>query len=426
MKPSLVLHCCTPLLTYQFIGGGKIVQIGDRERNLTVKQLQQFVIGAFAASLLAITFALLAHADDFTCEGNVGNITVENLVVPDNQSCQLNETIVTGNINVETNASLVAKGVDVDGNIQSEGATSVIVEGNSQIDGDIQIKEGGNARVVDTVIDGDLLFDENQGKIEANRNTIGGNLQALNNSGGLTITANTIDGNLQCKENDPAPTVSGNSAASKEDQCAGDDDDGSGDDGDKDNDDSDKDDDGYQDDGICDDDDGDGNDDACEEHEIDVDTEDGGLLTADNDDVEIRFPTNAVTINTRFRWTETELDDEALAIAPGQFGQLTFVLKALNGTEIDDDFVFSEPIQMTIRYTDAELGSIDEDDLMLYYRDITQNAWRPVTETCDDDEDDLVLRDTTNNQLTVAVCHLTQFGLFQQLSMNLYLPLVQR
>lgn len=421
VRPSLVPHYRTAMLTHQFTGGGRIVQISDRERNVTVKQLQQFVISAVAASFLAMTFAALAHADDFTCEGNVGNITVENLVVPDNQSCQLNETIVTGNINVETNASLVAQGVDVDGNIQAEGATSVVVEGNSQIDGDIQIKEGGSATIVDTTIDGDLLFDENQGKIEADRNTIDGDLQAFNNTGGLTITANTIDGNLQCKENDPAPTVNGNSAASKEDQCAGD-----GDDDDKDDGDSDKDDDGYQDDGICDDDDGDGNDDACEEHEIDVDTKDGGLITADNDDVEISFPANAVTVNTRFRWTETELDDDALAIAPGQFGQLTFVLKALNGTEIDDDFVFAEPIQMSIHYTDAELGSIDEDDLMLYYRDTTKNAWRPVTETCDDDEDALVLRDTANNQLTVAVCHLTQFGLFQQLSMNLYLPLVQR
>ncbi|MBV7332639.1 hypothetical protein KFU94_31305 [Chloroflexi bacterium TSY] len=102
------------------------------------------------------------------------------------------------------------------------------------------------------------------------------------------------------------------------------------------------------------------------------------------------------------------------------------MLKALNGDAIDDDFKFDEPIQITIRYADEDIAQIDEELLMLYFRDVRQNAWRPVTETCDDDEDHLVLRDKEKNQLTVAVCHLTQFGLFGQSNRILFLPLIQR
>lgn len=399
---------------------------------------------------LLLTTDLPVKADDFRCVGTVGNITVDNLEVPDGETCQLNGTRVSGNIIVSTGARLTADNVRVEGNIQAEGATSVVVRGSTTVDGSIQLKQGGSATVTDVRINGDLQLESNNGELSANRNTIGGNLQAFQNSGGLTILSNMIDGNLQCKENNPPPTVRGNQAASKEDQCAEesgdpnpnptstptgtptgtpnpaptstpdpDDDDGDDDDGDRD-------DDGYQDDGLCDDDDDDGDDDACEEHEIDVTTDDDTMLRAADDDIEIRFPRNAVTENTRFRWTETQLDDDAGRIAPGAFGQLTFLLKALAGGEIDDDFHFANPIRMTIRYTDADVAQFAEEDLMLYYRDRNQNTWRPVTETCGDDVEDAVLRDLANNQLTVAVCHLTQFGLFGELSHQLYLPLIER
>ena len=145
-----------------------------------------------------------------------------------------------------------------------------------------------------------------------------------------------------------------------------------------------------------------------------------------DDDIEIRFPTNVVTTTTRFRWTETELDDDALTIAPGPFGGVTFLLKALTGDDIADDFAFANPVYITITYTNAEVGLIDEDDLMLYFRDTDQNRWRPVTETCDDDVDEPILRDPANNQLSVAVCHLTQFALFGEFNTRLLLPLIQK
>ena len=79
-----------------------------------------------------------------------------------------------------------------------------------------------NVRNYSIFIFGDILFDEQDGDLAANRNRIGGNLQAFQNTGGLSINDNRIDGNLQCKKNDPAPTGGGNVVqGSKEDQCEG-------------------------------------------------------------------------------------------------------------------------------------------------------------------------------------------------------------
>lgn len=169
----------------------------------------------------------LSTLGTFTCRTTLNGGTRDNIVVPDNATCTLNNTKVEGNIVVKTGATLIAKGVLVDGNIQSEGHARVTVIKStlrkSQVGGSIQLKQGKRANVLDTIIDGSLQVEQNRGLFNFSRNTIGSDLQAFSNRGtGLTISSNRIDGNLQCKSNNPAPTGSGNIVqGNKEDQCAG-------------------------------------------------------------------------------------------------------------------------------------------------------------------------------------------------------------
>lgn len=163
-----------------------------------------------------------ARAEELDCRTTLGAITVDNLRVPQGATCTLQGTVVQGTIVVETNATLRASGVRVVGNVQAENARRVNVTAGSQVGGSIQIVQGGAAQILNTRVNGDILFDDNSGLLVAKRNTLGGNLQAFQNTGGVTIERNTIDGNLQCKENVPAPTGFGNIVqGSKEDQCAG-------------------------------------------------------------------------------------------------------------------------------------------------------------------------------------------------------------
>lgn len=185
---------------------------------------KQRIALAFVAALLVMTglmpVAPVARAEEFTCRGTVGAITLDNIAVPDGATCVLQGTRAKGTIKVGTNATLRASGVQVNGNVQAEGAKLVVVNSNSTVGGSVQIKQGQAATIANVRITGDLQFDANTQQLVARANRIGGNLQAFKNTGGLTIENNRIAQNLQCKENRPAPTGGGNTAGSKEDQCA--------------------------------------------------------------------------------------------------------------------------------------------------------------------------------------------------------------
>jgi hypothetical protein len=64
--------------------------------------------------------------------------------------CTLDRVTVTGNVIVEPRNGLVAKTVTADGSIQADGHTRVTVTASSRVTDDIQINQGGGARVTGT------------------------------------------------------------------------------------------------------------------------------------------------------------------------------------------------------------------------------------------------------------------------------------
>ena len=127
-----------------------------------------------------------ASAEERVCRGTIGAVTVDNLRVPQDATCTLNDTRVEGTIKVERDGTLKAFGIRVIGNVQAEDARKVVVR-NGSVGGSVQIVQGRAARILGTRITGDILFDEQDGDLAANRNRIGGNLQAFQNTGGLSI-----------------------------------------------------------------------------------------------------------------------------------------------------------------------------------------------------------------------------------------------
>jgi hypothetical protein len=127
---------------------------------------------------------------------------------------------VAGSVTVERDSSLAARGVHVQGNIQADGAHAVSID-QAMVSGNVVIKKGGNNTTNLTVIAGNLQIEENNGTSTVRGTTIAGNLQVFKNRGGVSLVSNMVRQTLQCKENVPPPTGSGNTAAGKEDQCAG-------------------------------------------------------------------------------------------------------------------------------------------------------------------------------------------------------------
>lgn len=157
-----------------------------------------------------------------SCRGTIGAVTVEDVVVPQGATCTLEGTRVRGDVEVKRDATLIGRGIRVDGNVQGENQREVRVGRSSVVGGNVQLEQGVRGSVNDTIVGGDIQYEQNRGSLEARRNRVGGNVQVFGNRGGTTIVvdANRIDGNLQCKENAPAPTGGGNVVqGSKEDQC---------------------------------------------------------------------------------------------------------------------------------------------------------------------------------------------------------------
>jgi hypothetical protein len=67
-----------------------------------------------------LTIVQPAAADERACRACIGSETVDDLRVPAGASCQLTGTRVSGNVLVEGGATLVARQVRVDGNVQAE------------------------------------------------------------------------------------------------------------------------------------------------------------------------------------------------------------------------------------------------------------------------------------------------------------------
>ena len=60
-----------------------------------------------------------ASAEERVCRGTIGAVTVDNLRVPQDATCTLNDTRVEGTIKVERDATLKALGIRVIGNVQA-------------------------------------------------------------------------------------------------------------------------------------------------------------------------------------------------------------------------------------------------------------------------------------------------------------------
>ncbi len=163
-----------------------------------------------------------ALAEERTCRGTLGAITVDNLRVPDGATCSLEGTLVKGTVKVETRATLAATNIRVIGNVQAESARRVVVRGGSRVGGSVQVGAGRGRP-------GRRFIDQWRHPVRRAAPSARGLAEhgwrqpaSVPKHGWAEIRRNRIDGNLQCKENDPAPSGGNNRVdGNKEDQCEG-------------------------------------------------------------------------------------------------------------------------------------------------------------------------------------------------------------
>jgi hypothetical protein len=142
-----------------------------------------------------------------------------------------------------------------------------------------------------------------------------------------------------------------------------------------------------------------------------VTTDTRGLTTT------IEVPPGAVGDSTVFTYTEVATPTQA-------HGGLLFAGRAFN---LEASAPLAGSITISLEYRDGDLvaAGIDEGSLLLYYW--TGAAWDDVANTCAPASE--YQRNAGTNTLSVAVCHLTSFGLFGAAKVEdhyIYLPVVLR
>ena len=228
-----------------------------------------------AASVLTLAFfaapTVLAQVQpyqDFTCTSPIGDdlTDIRNVTVPAGESCELNGTVVAGNVTVLPGGQLDVEYATIYGNVEGDGAERITLY-ESAVGGDIVVNRGtgyfligytdvagsvlfdatnancklyaprysclevldnliggelvvqnssarGKAygfRLEENTLQGDLWFQGNRGVgLVGDNFRIGGNLYFMNNVRKGIILRNEIDGNLICEGNQPPPAVRDN------------------------------------------------------------------------------------------------------------------------------------------------------------------------------------------------------------------------
>ena len=167
-------------------------------------------IGTVIATLMSITLLTslsprLAHADTTTCT-TVLTGTYDNVVVPSGADCILAGAQVTGNVRVESGASLHAiAATTIGGNVHGIHSRFVLLQFQTQVGGNLHI-HGGDAGTTSgfdilTSIGGNAQIELNAGKTFVDAAIVGGQLHIMRNSGCIEAEFNTVGGNVRVEDN---------------------------------------------------------------------------------------------------------------------------------------------------------------------------------------------------------------------------------
>ena len=140
---------------------------------------------------------------------------------------------------------------------------------------------------------------------------------------------------------------------------------------------------------------------------------------AQRNGVTISIPAGVAAQPTTFLYTS--MSTESTAPPAFTFAGRAFSLDAYQGGAKLNSFSFQKPIVITLTYADADVTGMMEGTLKLYYK--SGSGWVDAATSCTPAS--TYVRDPAHNQVTVAVCHLTEFGLFGTRS-QVFLPLIIR
>jgi hypothetical protein len=189
-------------------------------------RMRKLVATVPLAVALALAGATTAHpaGSDTVCTGIIVTGTFDNVVVPRNQGCVINNAVVRGSVKVY--GFLIVNGPTfIAGDIDGEpGHGFVRLSGAVLVNGDVQLK-GNTGGVLPggffngAAIRGDFQWEGNAGPLFASGGSVRGNVWAEKNTGGGLISGVAIGGDIECKENTPTIFDGDSNSVGGNDDC---------------------------------------------------------------------------------------------------------------------------------------------------------------------------------------------------------------
>ncbi|MDM8528045.1 FG-GAP-like repeat-containing protein [Anaerolineales bacterium HSG24] len=144
----------------------------------------------------------------------------------------------------------------------------------------------------------------------------------------------------------------------------------------------------------------------------------GGLLTEPSKGITIEIPAGTYNKATEFNYVSF-LAVEHPVPSNLRFADVTFRLEAVQDGALAP-MPFYKPISMTLRYDSTKFVG---DNLFIYYWDKQLLQWVEASTTCDPSSTYM----RTENLITLPVCHLTDFAMFEvEKQQRVYLPVIVR
>ena len=159
---------------------------------------------------------------------------------------------------------------------------------------------------------------------------------------------------------------------------------------------------------------------------------DGGLMSYTDRPgmtITVDVPAGAVGVTTTL--TCEPLDTlPAEPLPPDQlFAGRSFTLDAYQNMQLQQGFIFDQPVEVKVYYRDEDIVGIDEASLRLYYWDDEAGAWLDGANTCGTPA--AYVRDPLNNFISVPICHLSRWDMHGVLPIEeenflVYLPVAAK
>ncbi|WP_135229757.1 hypothetical protein [Deinococcus fonticola] len=148
-----------------------------------------------AVAVSSLDLAQARSTVTLTCKGTLTSRNIAaNILVPAGATCLLNDVMITGNVQVQSGASLTVRNANVQGFVSGRAGFRHLDVQGSIVQGEVRAEEGGSFNLNDSQVTGHVRVSRNTGPVRIAHATLNRDLECWSNRAAPTGTWLRVDG----------------------------------------------------------------------------------------------------------------------------------------------------------------------------------------------------------------------------------------